>query len=48
MGMLPTEAVKTRMLVYEFGIPRHNPKIEEMKTVRLKAHWRPIQRNQSG
>lgn len=51
MGMFPpipnpVKAVRTRKGLYEFGAPRQIPKIEAIKTVRLKAHCRPVKGDQ--
>lgn len=37
----PVKAVRTRKGVYELGAPKQIPKIEAIKTVKLKAHCRP-------
>ena len=39
----PTNAVRARSVVYEFDVQRQNPKTEDVKTVILNTHFRPIQ-----
>lgn len=46
MGMLPptpkpTNAVRMRKVVYVLEAPRHRPKMDENRQVRLNAHRRP-------
>lgn len=47
MGILPPipkplSAVRTSISPYVLGTPRHKPKAQVIKTVPLKAHFRPV------